>query len=291
MVATALSLTILLMRLSIPESPHYLARLGDIEGARRSVAWALQVDPASLPLQSPEVAHDKKRSSFAELLKYPRSFWASVLSNLGMQTGYYGLTLWTPTLLVLVIGISPAQTGLFMIFITLGALTGRFALSYLSEFLGRQRAGGLAGIAAAGLLIVAALANDLTFFGVSVFFLMMIAVYFFGEGGFAIVGPYSAEVWPSRLRTTGMGAAYGIGGIGKVIGPLGLGLLLSSSNLVKPEASATNLVPAFSYFAAWYLLCAAMFLFVGFETKNKSHAQLESELESQQRVKAVSGAL
>ena len=30
----------------------------------------------------------------------------------------------------------------------------------------------------------------------------------------AIIGRYLAEVWPTRLRTTGMGAAYGFGGIG-----------------------------------------------------------------------------
>jgi putative MFS transporter len=283
LVAAGLSFTVLLMRLSIPESPRYLARQGDLEGARRSIAWALEVEPHTLPLEAAEVAEPTKRPGIAELLSYPRSFWTSVLANLGMQTGYYGLTLWTPTLLVLVMGISAGQTGLFMSVITLGALAGRFVLSFLSESIGRRRAGGLAGIAAAVLLIIASLTSSTTFLGLSTFFLVMVLVYFFGEGGFAIVGPYSAEVWPNRLRTTGMGMAYGIGGIGKVIGPLGLGLLLGSSNLVKPEASPTNLVPAFTYFAAWYLLCAAMFIFVGFETKNKSLAQLESELEGQQK--------
>ena len=41
------------------------------------------------------------------------------------------------------------------------------------------------------------------------------ALYFFVNGGFAITGPYSAEIWPQRLRATGMGSAYGIGGIGR----------------------------------------------------------------------------
>ena len=117
--------------------------------------------------------------------------------------------------------------------------------------------------------------------GLSVFFLLMIVVYFFAEGGFAVVGPYSAEVWPSSLRTTGMGFSYGIGGIGKVIGPLGLALILGSSNLVKPKATPTDLVPAFSYFAAWYVLCALMFLLVGFETKGKSLEALDREIEAQ----------
>lgn len=288
-VSAALGCTVFLMRISIPESPVFKARQGDLEGARRSIAWALKVDASTLDLEVPAQLLEDKKASFRELLAYPRSFWASVLSNLGAQTGYYGLALWTPTLLILVVGISPAQSALYMIAVTLGALAGRLVLSYLSERIGRRATGGIAGAGAAILLIFAALANDMTFMGVSVFFVLLIAIYFFGEGGFAIVGPYSAEVWPSHLRTTGMGFAYGIGGIGKVIGPLGLGLMLGSANLVKPELTDTNLVPGFAYFAAWYVLCAAMFVFVGFETRNKSLMQIEDTVNSPADVRETDG--
>jgi putative MFS transporter len=57
--------------------------------------------------------------------------------------------------------------------------------------------------------------------------------FFFGDGGFAIVGPYAAEVWPSHLRTSGMGSAYGFGGVGKIIGPVGLALIVGSGNYLK----------------------------------------------------------
>lgn len=281
-VAAAMGFLVLLLRLAIPESPRYLARNGDLEGARRSIAWALDRPIDDVPPGIGVVDEAASaRASFRDLIRYPRSFWTSVLANLGMQTGYYGLTLWTPTLLIIVVGISPTKTGFYMIFVTLGALAGRFALSYLSEVIGRRLAGGLAGIGAAVTTVVAGLIGDVTWMGISAFFLIMIVVYFFGEGGFAIVGPYSAEVWPSKLRTTGMGFSYGIGGVGKIIGPLGLGLILGSSNLVKPEASEQNLLPGFSYFAAWYLLCAAMFLFVGFETRGKSIETLDNEIEKQ----------
>ena len=45
--------------------------------------------------------------------------------------------------------------------------------------------------------------------GISVFWLCMIGIYFFADGGYALVGPYSSEVWPSNLRASGMGSAYG----------------------------------------------------------------------------------
>ena len=44
------ALIVLLIRVWVPESPHWLARQGRMEEARRSLAWALQVRPESLPL-------------------------------------------------------------------------------------------------------------------------------------------------------------------------------------------------------------------------------------------------
>lgn len=280
-VPTVLGLSVFLMRVSIPESPRYLLRQGDAEGARQSIAWALRVEPTTLPLDSVQPNLEARKATIKELFPYRRSFWLATISNLGIQTGYYGITLWTPTLLVLILAINPADTGLYMVVLTLGALGGRFALSYLAEIIGRRRAGIITGLAAAGLLFLAAVFSQDALWGVSLFLLIMIGAYFFGEGGFAIVGPYSGEVWPSSLRTTGMGFAYGIGGIGKVIGPLGLALILGSDNLVEPEATTTDIIPAFSYFAAWYIVCAMVFLLLGFETKGKSLEQLDHEIEAQ----------
>lgn len=283
-VCVALSLLVFVMRWWIPESPRWLLRRGEVDKARESVAWALRVDPEQLPADAPELSDEaREKPRFTALLRYPRSLVVSCVSNLGTQTGYYGLTLWTPTLLVQVLHLRPEQSGFLMVFVTLGALAGRVSLSWLSERLGRRGTGTLCGAAAAVVLVFAALSGDVLLGGVSVFFLLMIVAYFFGEGGFAIVGPYSAEVWPSALRTTGMGFAYGLGGIGKVIGPLGLALILGSSNLVRPEASTHDLLPAFCYFGAWYLLSAVMFVTLGFETKGRSLERLEREIESQRR--------
>lgn len=283
-VATVLGVSVLLLRAAIPESPRYLVRQGDIEGARRSVAWALHLPIAQIPAKvdlPPEGSEAKV--GIGQLIKYPRSFWTSVLANIGMQTGYYGLSLWTPTLLVLIAGTTSANSGLLMVFVTLGALVGRFAFSYMSEWFGRRAAGGIAAIGSVVTLIMSAVTSDFTFAGISVFFLMMIVVYFFGEGGFAIVGPYSGEVWPSHLRTTGMGFAYGVGGVGKVIGPLGLAIILGADSLLNPEATEGSVVSAFCYFAAWFALTAVAFLVFGIETRDKSIQQLDAEFDEQCR--------
>ena len=57
---------------------------------------------------------------------------------------------------------------------------------------------------------------------------MIVLQNFFGSGNYSIVGPYMGELWPSRLRGSGMGLVYGVGNLGKFIGPAGLALIAGS---------------------------------------------------------------
>jgi putative MFS transporter len=107
---------------------------------------------------------------------------------------------------------------------------------------------------------------------------LLIVTNFFADGGFAIVGPYAAEVWPSSLRASGMGSAYGFGGIGKIIGPLGLALIVGSSNVVTPQASLAAIMPAFIYLAAWFAFAGIVYLAVGFETRGRTLEDIEESL-------------
>jgi len=96
----------LLIRAWVPVSPRWLARMGRPEEARRSLAWALQVAPETLPL--PRVDQEATEPMrWVELFKDPRSLLVSWLSNLGMQTTGYGVILWAPTLFVLQPGSPP----------------------------------------------------------------------------------------------------------------------------------------------------------------------------------------
>jgi putative MFS transporter len=107
---------------------------------------------------------------------------------------------------------------------------------------------------------------------------MLLLQSFFGSGNYSIVGPYMGELWPGRLRGSGMGFVYGIGNLGKFIGPAGLALIAGSSNYVKPEATLDALTRGFNYFAFWYVLGAFAFWFIGFETSRRSISEIDGAL-------------
>ena len=127
------ALLTLLIRASVPESPRWLVADGQAEEARRSLAWALQVSPASLPLPKLDEAATRQTAG-SDLFRYPRSLLVSWLSNLGMQTT--GYILWAPTLFVMLLGVSPAQASYLFIFVSLAGFVGRFVFSGLSELIG-----------------------------------------------------------------------------------------------------------------------------------------------------------
>jgi MFS transporter, putative metabolite:H+ symporter len=271
------SLIVLLIRVWVPESPRWLARQGRLEEARKSLAWALQVDPSTLPLPKAEVKLPEK-TNWLDLFKYPRSLLVSWLGNAGAQTGVYGISLWAPSLFVLLLHVTAQEAAKMMILLSVTGFIGRLSFSWFSELLGRRKAGGLLGFGAGVLIIVAGYNYNTTILGVSAFWLILAAAMFFADGGFAIVGPYAAEIWPSHLKTTGMGSAYGFGGIGKIIGPVGLALIVGSGNYLKPDVPLPEIPIAFVYLGCWFLMAGVVYYFFGIETKGKSLEQIDKEL-------------
>src|ERR1700752_695279 len=86
---------VFMIRWWVPESPRWLMLKGRHEEARRSLAWALMIDPKAIVL--PSTAPVVKKTRWVELFKYPRLVAAGCITGL-TQTGGASPGLGGPTL-------------------------------------------------------------------------------------------------------------------------------------------------------------------------------------------------
>jgi MFS transporter, putative metabolite:H+ symporter len=266
-----------MIRYWVPESPRWLMRMGQMEEARKSLAWALQVDPKEIEL--PTSLPEPEKTSWRELFNYPRSMMAACLVALS-QTGGVGILRWITVLFVMVLKITPDQASYLMIFVGILGIVGRLIASWMSDALGRRLSGFLIGMGGAISMALAGYWHDVHLGTVSVFFVLIMIQRFFGDASYAIIVPYLAEVWPNRLRASGMGFSYGIGNLGKIIGPLGLALIVGSSNYVAPKVTLDALFPALLFLAFWSGQAGLVFAFLGIETKGRSIEEIGRALDA-----------
>ena len=266
---------VLMIRYWVPESPRWLVRMGRHEEARNSLAWALQINPKEIDL--PTNLPEAEKIRWRELFRYPRSVAAACLTGL-TQTGGSGLVLWQTTLFVLVLKVTPAEASYLVIWVSVFGIVGRFFVTAIIDRWGRRMSGVLCCLLSAAAISVAGQTPGIYIGDASLFYIMILITVLFGSGNYAIVAPYMAEVWPTRLRTSGMGLGYGVGNMGKIIGPLGLALIAGSSDYISPKATLDALGPAFLYFGSWWILGAIAFWLIGFETKGRSFEEMDSAL-------------
>ncbi|MBC3888371.1 MFS transporter [Acetobacterium paludosum] len=205
-------------RMAVPESPRYLLSVGKTNEAEELVMKMekqANITSQAKSDQTEVMADNNIKASFFDLWskKYIRSTIVLWVIWFGINFGYYGFVLWTPSLLV-ARGFDLTKSFEFTLIMCLAQLPGYFSAAYLVEKVGRKKVLAIyfAGTAlSAWLFGQAGSVEQILMFGSM--------LYFFSLGAWGCVYAYTPEVYPTLFRAAGAGWAAAFGRIGAFIAP------------------------------------------------------------------------
>ncbi|MBN8608604.1 MAG: MFS transporter [Caulobacterales bacterium] len=260
----------------MPESPRWALAKGYVEQGRKALRWALGENADIEPIVQ---AYSKveKQPGWGEVFKLPRSLIVGTVVNYCVVTGFYGAVLWAPTLIGQVLHLESSEASKVMLGISIAGLCSRFLTGLLADAVGRRTCGAFSAAAAAICLVLAALVAHGDLLSREMFWLPFGAALVLADSSFAVLALYTSELWPSKLRGRGSGINYGIGGIGKIMGPLGLAVAVGSTNMIRPAATVDSIVPAFGYLAIMFGVAALFYVFVARETRGKTFEEIDNK--------------
>lgn len=232
--------------------------------ARESLRWAL---PPGVAPELPARLAKPAPQSWSEVFRHRRSALNGVLINLGVVTGYYGMVLWSPTLLSQIQGISGSRAATIMIGMSLAGLVSRFIVGTLSDHVGRRACGAWAGLLTGAALVCAGLVGHGDVLRPDLFWLPLAVSFIFADASVAVLAIYTSEIWIPPVRGRGSGLSYAAGGLGKIIGPLGFALLMGSTDMVRPMATEQALVPSFCFLAAMFAFGGLVYAAIGIDAR------------------------
>jgi MFS transporter, AAHS family, 4-hydroxybenzoate transporter len=210
----------------LPESLHYLANRQPPSALPKVNATLKKMGHAPLSVFAP-VSTEQPKSIFVGTL---------FLSQLKQQTIYlwlaffmsfatlYFLLSWVVQLAVQ-LGLSVQNAIYAGTSLNLGAFIGGVSLGFIAKKIGLKRVIALFFVLGAIMIIMYGSISS----SVSVVLLMIFVLMFFVQGAFIGLYAVAARLYPTDIRTTGVGWAIGAGRIGAILGPAIAGFIVGSN--------------------------------------------------------------
>jgi putative MFS transporter len=231
------ALLVFVIRSQLHETPYFLARTGDIDGANERIrAIAEENDQPYEPIDADSV-ETTSPASFSRLFEPDLRKQTAMIAAawFAINFGYYGVFIWLPK----TVGAAGVVGNIYLYFVLIAVvqIPGYFSAAYLVERIGRKATLGsyliLSGVFtfvfAASMPEVALF--GLAFSGFTPFLVGLLASSFFTLGAWGAIYAYTPELFPTEARATGNGFAGGVGKVAAVIGPILAGALVETGYL------------------------------------------------------------
>jgi MFS transporter, putative metabolite:H+ symporter len=255
----------------VPESARWLTAKGRFAEARATVAKHLRMPIQSVPVPSTPPA-TVPRGNLRDLYSQPQRFWETLIIWGASATAGYGIYLWGPTIVAMVLIVPVPQAAKYFVFVALGGITGKVVASFLAPVMGRRPLGAVWGFGSVVALAGAGYFHAVLVGPVPLMVILLCCSTFFVEGGFANLPPYTVERYGVRLGARSAGLGQAGNGIGKILGPMSLALIAGTSNIVNPHATAEAVLPAYLFLAGCMVLVGLSFVILGVETHGRAMA-------------------
>lgn len=250
----------------VPESAPWLVSRGRLQAAHGVLIRLLGNDGGGLPVSAAVNAgagmHRIRapKSGRGELLAFPGRTLLVFVSWAALSTAGYGVYLWGPTILSLLLQVPASIAAGYFIAVALAGVAGRLLFSFLPIWFARRKVCAMFGFGIALSLGGAAICAQQFVFGWPLFMVMVVLGAVFFDGGWCVIGPYSAEIFPTRLAARAIGMGQAANGVGKILGPLCLALIAGTGNVITPRATTDAVLPAFLFLAACGLVIGLLFV-------------------------------